>query len=153
MLGVVDHQHHGVLVIAHPVQEGRPGGEKILARKGADSTHAQQRSEPGRQPRAFLGVGHVAVQADFEQDSLVLVTAERVVGHQLEAATDRFGQREERHALAVRQAPAAVPPHRGAQTVGVRLELPPQPGLDHAGLTVHDEQGGGASPRLRGRAP
>src|SRR5438552_738243 len=50
-----------------------------------------------------------------------------------DAHPDHLRQSPVRDALSIGQAPAAVPPDRAGEPVGVLLELPGQPGLSDAG--------------------
>ena len=101
----------------------------------------EQGRHPVAQPVALGRVGHVALQRALEQllgRGVLLV----VVDPGQQPAPDGLGQREVGHALAVGDAPAAVPADELAEPVDVLLELPGQPGLADAGLAVDDQQRG-----------
>ncbi len=146
VLRVVDHQDDR-LVVADPAQEGGPGREEILALERADGADPQQRTDPGAQPLTLVRVGDEGVETQREQLGLVLVVVHLPLAagaQDLQPAADGFGEGVERDALAVGQASAAMPAHRGLEAVDVLLELPVQPGLPDPGLAVDDEQRGPA---------
>ena len=143
VLGVVDDQDDGVLVPADPAEEGGPGVEQVLALEGAHRADPEECAETRLEPRPLVGVRDVGVQsqAPAARRGPRRVSRTLAVGPQaLQPATDRLRQRVEGDALAVGQAPAAVPAHGGVQPVGVLLELPAEAGLPDAGLAVDDHQ-------------
>ena len=143
VLGVVDHQHDGLLAPTDPLQEGRPRREQVLARVGADGCGAEQCGQPRAKPGALVRVGHDALQAGVEQllrAGLAIVVV--IWPDSSEPSADRLGQGVERDTLAVREASPAVPAHGCLEPVDVLLELPRETGLADSRVAVDDHERG-----------
>jgi hypothetical protein len=140
VLGVLHQQHDGHLR-GQALEEQPPSGEQFLPRQRAAGVlrerHAEEPTEPYSHVCPLGRIGHVLVQAIAQPGRGDLGG---VFFSDAEPVPDDLGQRPERDALAVGQAPAPVPPDILGQPVGVLLELPAQPGLADSGRAGHQDQ-------------
>ena len=134
VLGVLDHEHDR-LDRGHPLEEEPPAGEQLLLRQ------RDRRGRPGTGRRAGVPAGCRRTRArpgrsrTVRRRSASFAAADlgEVVLRDAEPLAHHLGQRPERHALAVREAAAAVPAHDAGEAVDVLVELPAQPGLPDPG--------------------
>ena len=133
VLGVLDQQHDRHLR-GEALEEQAPAGEQFFpGQRAAGVTregHPQQAAQPDARVGPLARIGHELVQPGAQ---LGRGDLGGVFLGDAEPLPDDLGQRPERDALPVGQAPAPVPPHIGGQAVGVFLELPAQPGLPDSG--------------------
>jgi hypothetical protein len=123
------------------LEEQPPPREQFLPSQrgpvGPGEGDAQQPAQPGTDVRSLTGIGDEAVKTGGQ---LAGGQFGRVLFGDAQPLPDDLGQRPERDALAVGQAPAAVPPDLGRQAIDVLLELPAQPGLPDPGRPGDEDQ-------------
>ena len=119
VLGVVDDEHHRVARRRRPRSRNTVHAANRSSRGERRRPRRRRAGQPSRgsQPGPLLRVGDVAGPGRARAASPTVVVGSSARRHSAaapEPAPDRLGQRAEGDALAVGQAPAAVPPHRAS---------------------------------------
>src|SRR5262249_11394918 len=122
-------------------EECPPRGEQIVSAERGTRAHrvpdADERRHPGQQPRAFIAVGNVQLEA---ADKSLDDDLGRVAFQDPESAADDLSERPECHALAVGQAATTMRVHGVADAVDVLVDLPPEPRLADTGRPKNGDQ-------------
>ena len=113
-------------------RNSRQPGEQVLAHERWRPVSSGWRSaEQPAEPHADVGalVGRRAASGRGPRRACAAASSTASSARDAEALPHRLGERPVRDAVAVGQAPPAVPEHRVGEAVDVLLELPPQPRL------------------------
>ena len=118
--------HDERVLDGHPLEEGAPRGEEIVAAAGLAVGHAEELLEARCHPAPLGLVGHVGLQRLCQLGS----GGGRVIKlQQPDPAANHLGQRPEADPLAVGRRPPLVPQDPHLDAVDVLEELPGQPAL------------------------
>ena len=115
--------------VGHPLEEQPPRGEEILRGRGASARETEEVGEARLDQPALVGVGDVLLERRVSFASAELGPRPPGSGPH----PHHLGQRPVRDALAVGQAPAAVPVDDVGEAVDVLVELPRQARLADPG--------------------
>ena len=115
----------------HPLEEGPPGGEELLALTGGRFVEAEQGDERRGEPAPLRFVGDVVDEGGGQ-----LAAGGFWIIRLGDPSTtpNHLAERPERNPLAVRRRPAVVPIDLLRQAVDIFFELPRQPRLADARL-------------------
>ena len=133
---VLEH-HDRRSLIGDPLEEDPAGREQVLLVADATLLEPEQVTEARPDEPALVRVGDVPLDRLRE---LGRCGRRLLVLEDPGPSADHLGERPERNALAVREAPSLVPPDVGDQPVDVFLQLPDQPGLPDPGDPLHGDQ-------------
>ena len=131
--------------VGKTLEEDPPRAEEVLLVAGTARLQPEKLGEARLDEAALVGVRDVLLQrcAQLRQGRRGLLVLDDAGAH-----PDHLGQRPERHAVAVREAPAAMPPDVRSEAVDVLLELPRQARLPDPADADHRYEVG---PTLVGR--
>ena len=155
VVGVIDDEHDRGGVIragpgSHVLEERGPRREQVLPAE-ASTARAHQDRQPGAQPIPLGLVGDETLEGliEFRSDHWPDITLDKP-----DPGPDRLGQRPERHAVAVGQTPAAMPPVE-CRTARRRTSRTPRPAATcpRQVRRRRPPAAGVRTPRWRGTAP